>query len=91
MDILSGFKKIADGVQEVIDPLNPMVSNLDNHRNKEIAAGLLASGFTIEDIQQFVDVSRSQLDPFLKLESEVNKRMAEAKAKMKPGPKAKVA
>ena len=89
MDILSGFKKVVDGVQEIVDPINPMVSNLDNHKSKEIARGLLLSGFTVEEIQQFVDVSRSQLDPFLELEDEVNKRMAEAKEKMKPTPKAK--
>ena len=85
--MLNGFKKIVDGIQEVVDPLNPMVSNLDSHKNKEIASGLLASGFSIEEITQFVDVSRSQLDPFLKIEFEVNKRMEEAKAKMKTAPR----
>ncbi len=72
--MLDGFKKIMDGVQEVIDPLNPMVTNLTT-KNKEIASGLLASGFTKEEIIAFVDVSRPQLDPFLAVEEEVQKRL----------------
>lgn len=62
MRALSGFKKVADGLQEILDPINPLVSSIDAHKNKEIAQGLLASGFTVEDIQQFADVSRVQLD-----------------------------
>ncbi len=73
--MLDGFKKIVDGLQEVIDPINPLVTNL-TEKNKEIASGLLASGFTIKEIIDFVDVSRPQLDPFLSLESEVIKRIA---------------
>ena len=81
--MLDGFKKIVDGIQEVIDPLNPMVSNLDSHKNKEIAKGLLNSGFSIEDITQFVDVSRSQLDPYLEMETEIMKRIEAAADKPK--------
>lgn len=77
--MLDGFRKIVDGVQEVLDPINPMTSNMDKHRNKEIAIGLLQSGFSVEDIQQFVDVSRVQLDDFLEIEAKVMVRMAETK------------
>jgi len=90
MNPLSGFVTVLDGLQEIIAPINPLVSNLENHRSKEIAKGLLASGFSIEDIQQFADVSRTQLDPFLELEAEVQKRLAEAtKTPVKEQTKAK--
>ncbi len=81
--MLDGFKKIVDGIQEVVDPINPMVSSMDKHKNTEIAAGLLASGFTVEEIQQFVDVSRPQLDKFLELEAAVLMRM-QAKQQAEP-------
>ncbi len=87
--MLDGFKKIVDGVQEVLDPINPMVSSMDKHRNTEIATGLLASGFSKEDIQQFVDVSRAQLDPFLDLEVAVQKRLEAAKKQTETKTKAK--
>ena len=77
--MLEGFKQIVDGVQQVLDPINPMTSAMDKHRNQEIAIGLLTSGFSVEDIQQFVDVSRAQLDPFLEIEARVMQRMAIAK------------
>ena len=76
--MLEGFKMIVDGLQEVVAPINPMVSDIEKHRSKEIARGLLASGFSIEDIQQFADVSRVQLDQFLEIEVEVQKRLKAA-------------
>ena len=85
--MLEGFKKIVDGVQEVLDPINPMTSGMDKHRNEEIAIGLLGSGFSVEDIQQFVDVSRVQLDSFLEVEAKVMQRMAKAELD-KEAPKA---
>ncbi len=62
--MLEGFKKIVDGVQEVFDPINIMTTNLTD-KNKEIAKGLIESGFSIKEVQNFVDVSRPQLDPYL--------------------------
>ncbi len=89
MNPLSGFATVANGVMEIVASVSPTVSNLDNHRNKEIAKGLLASGFSVEDIQQFVDVSRVQLDPYLEVEAEVQRRLAEAtESPLKEQPKA---
>ncbi len=62
--MLEGFKKVFDGVQEIFDPINIMTTNLTD-KNKEIAKGLIDSGFTTEQVQNFVDVSRPQLDPYL--------------------------
>ena len=70
-------KKINDGIQSILDPVNPFITDLTED-NKKIAQHLLEQGITVEAIQKFVDVSRTQLDPFLALESEVMKRVAEA-------------
>ena len=75
MQILDGFKETVGGLSTMINGINPMVSDIDSHRNKEIAKGLLASGFSIEDITQFVDVDRAQLDKYLELMSEVQKEL----------------
>ena len=77
-------KKINDGIQSILDPVNPFITDLTED-NKKIAQHLLEQGITVEAIQKFVDVSRTQLDPFLALESEVMKRIAAATA----NPKAK--
>jgi len=70
-------KKINDGIQSILDPVNPFITDLTED-NKKIAKHLLEEGISVEAIQKFVDVSRTQLDPFLALESEVMKRVAEA-------------
>lgn len=76
--MLKGFMKVVDGLTEIVEPINPMVTNM-TPKNKEIAAGLLASGFSVKEVQDFVDVSRSQLDSFIEIEAEVLKRQAETK------------
>lgn len=80
--MLSGFKKVVDGLNEIVEPLNPLVTDM-TEKNKEIASGLLSSGFTVEEVENFVDVSRSQLDDFIKIESEVLKRTLEKKEPVK--------
>ena len=76
--ILKGFRDITDGIATMANGFNPMVTNIEGDRNKEIAAGLLASGFTEEDILNFVNVDVAQLTKYLELEAEVQKRLAEA-------------
>lgn len=76
--MLDGFKKVAEGLTEIIEPLNPMVTNM-TEKNKEIATGLLQSGFSVKQIQEFVDVSRTQLDEFIEVEDKVLKRLEESK------------
>ena len=81
--MLEGFKKIVEGVNDIIEPLNPMVTDMTD-ANKTIAKGLLDSGFSVKQIQDFVDVSRNQLDEFIEVEVLVIQRMKEqeqAKAK----------
>ena len=73
--MFDSFKKIADGVTELIEPLNPMVTDM-TQRNKEIATNMIAAGLTTKEIQDFVDVSRSQLDAYLAVEAEVERRIA---------------
>ena len=63
--MLEDFKKIADGLQGIVDPINIMVTNLDKGKNKEIADLLIDKGFTVEEVQDFADVSRPQLDPYI--------------------------
>ena len=62
------FKSTRDLLFDEMSELNPMVTKCD-YQNKEIAMLLLDQGYTIEQIQHFVSVSRTQLDQFL--ESEV--------------------
>ena len=89
MQILEGLRGIVNGASQVIEGVNPGITTMDE-QNRTIASSLLASGLTIEQIQDFVDVSRIQLDKFLEVEVEVQKRMAEAKAVMSKAPGAKV-
>ena len=78
-----------NGIQStLIDPLNIMVTNLDD-QNKAIADSLLAGGVTPEQIQHFVDVSRAQLDPYLESQALRASIRAEILAEQKPTPKGK--
>jgi len=58
--------------------INPFITNMEEKRNKEIASGLLASGFTAQDILDFIDVDKAQAEEFILIEEEVQKRIAEA-------------
>jgi len=71
-----GVTKINDGIQSLLDPVNPFITDLDD-KNKAIASHLLAEGISKEEIQNFVDVSRPQLDAFLDIEFEVMRRVHE--------------
>ena len=75
-----GVKKINDGVQAMLDPINPFITDL-TETNKQIASHLLETGITVQQIQDFVDISRTQLDPYLELEAKVMQRMAELSSK----------
>jgi len=77
--MLEGFKKIADGVQEIFEPINPMVTDMDE-KNKAIATAMLEEGISVKDIQHFVDVSRAQLDAFLEVEAKVIARVKATEA-----------
>ncbi len=74
--MLNGLKKIVNGVTEIVEPVNFLVTNL-TPKNKEVAICLLEAGFTVKEIQDFVDVSRTQLDEFIELEDAVLKRIKE--------------
>jgi len=77
-----GVKKINDGIQSILDPVNPFITDLTDI-NKEIARHLLEQDITVQQIQDFVDVSRTQLDPYLAIEAEVMKRVAAVTGKKK--------
>ncbi len=72
--MLDGLKKTIDGLSEMVEPLNPMVTNM-TEKNQEIATLLLEHGYTVKEIQDFVDVSRAQLDEFISVEAKVMERM----------------
>ncbi len=72
--MFQGIKKIVDGVGDIIEPLNPLVTDM-TPKNIEIATMLLEKGYSVSEIQDFVDVSRIQLDDFIKLESQVIERL----------------
>ena len=74
--MLEGFKKIVEGVNDIVEPLNPLVTNMTDI-NKQIASGLLESGFSVKQIQDFVDVSRNQLDDYIELEAKVLERISQ--------------
>ena len=92
--MLESIKKINDGFQGILDPINGFVSNLDKHRTKEGITLLVQYGFNAEDIQQLIDVSRTQADPFIEetilrfnIEKQVREQIAAeeaAKPKRKP-------
>jgi len=69
-----GVTQALNGLQSMTDFVNPMVTDLTPD-NKKIAQHLLNQGITVQEIKDFVDVSRAQLDPFLDVEAEVRKRM----------------
>ncbi len=60
-DALTEFN---DGVQRMLDPINPLVTNLTD-KNKAIAELLFNAGVTAEEIGDFVDVSKAQLNPYM--------------------------
>ena len=72
--MLEGLKKIAEGVKEISEPINPFITDMTD-KNKEIATNLLSAGYSVKDVQNFVDVSRTQLDDFLEIEEKVFERM----------------
>ncbi len=72
--MLDGLKKTIDGLSEMVEPLNPMVTNM-TEKNQEIATLLLEHGYTVKEVQDFVDVSRAQLDEFISVEAKVMERM----------------
>ncbi len=75
MQVLDGFNKALDGVATMVNGFNPGVTTMDTGKNKEIASGLLASGFTPEDVIALVKVDVSQLEAFLAVEAEVQARL----------------
>jgi len=74
--IPDGFKKIAEGISDIGESLNPLVSDMTAD-NREIALSLMELGYSNQQIQTFVDVSRNQLDEFLELERAVEKRLSQ--------------
>ena len=82
--MLQEIGKITDGLQGLIDPINILVTNADKGKNMEIANLLIDKGYTVQEVQDFIDVSRPQMDPILlkrRVRFEVKAEMeAEAKA-----------
>lgn len=75
MQTIKGFRQVFAGLSTMTEDVNPLITNMTD-KNKEIASGLLQVGYTVEQIQDFVDVSRNQLDEFIEVESVVLQRMA---------------
>ena len=90
MQIVKGLTAVYNGLSEVVEGVNPLVTTMEDKDNQDIAIGLLAAGYSIEQIQNFVDVSRVQLDEFLAFEVEVQKRLSTHKASTKAPRKAPV-
>lgn len=79
------LKEAGNAVFDGIDSLNPMISSL-NDTHKEMTQVLMANGYDVKKIKDFIDVSRTQFDEWVELEEEVLKRMKakeEAAAKKK--------
>ena len=90
LQIIKGLSNVYNGLSEVVEGVNPLVTVIEDGKNKDIAIALLNAGYTVEDIQSFVDVSRVQLDEFLAFEVEVQARLAAHKASTKAPRKAPV-
>ena len=76
----NGIKTINDGIQGLFDPLNPLVTTINTNKNKEIASFLVKNDFTVQEIKDFVDISRVQLDPYIAeqvLRHEIRKEILE--------------
>ena len=80
--MFDSIKKVTTGLTELTEVINPLITNLTD-KNKAIAVTLLDNGFTVKEIQDFVDVSRAQLDEWIQIESEVRARIAAATKKSK--------
>ncbi len=75
--MLGTLKDINDAAFKGVDILNPFISKMDEV-NKEIATALLDAGYDVKQIQNFIDVSRTQFDEWAEVEVEVRKRVAAA-------------
>lgn len=82
LQFIDGLSKAATGVTEMVNGLNPFVETM-NETNEAIATVLLDKGFTAEQILDFVDVSKAQLDEWLQLEVKVRERVAKSRARRK--------
>jgi len=87
MQVISGLKQIYNGASEVLEGVNPLITNM-TEKNQDIATLLLDSGYTPDDIQGFIDVSSIQFQDWVQLEMQVRDRMAKiAQRRPKPTPK----
>ena len=80
--MFDSIKKINDGIQEMLDPVNPFTSDINKYRTKEGLKLLVKAGFSKDDIKQLIDVSRAQADPFIDEEimrEEIRKEIVEEK------------
>ncbi len=85
IQLIDGLTNVYNGLSQVVEGVNPLVSTMDDEGNQDIATALLSAGYTEDQIKNFVDVSRVQLDEFLAFEVEIAKRMAvTAKTKTQP-------
>lgn len=75
--MFESIKKVATGLTEITEVVNPLITNMDK-KKVDIATTLLDAGFSVKEIQDFIDVSRAQFDEFIEVEVEVRNRVAAA-------------
>ena len=76
MQLITGMKKIYEGVSETLEGVNPLVTTMETNQNVNIAITLMDAGYSVSEIQDFIDVSRVQFDEWAQFEVEVRKRMS---------------
>ena len=72
--MLDGLRKIADGVAETVNSVNPLVDDI-TVKHEEMIAVLLDNGFEAKDITSLVDLDRAQYLEFIDLEIKVRERL----------------
>lgn len=90
--MFDSLTKINDGIQGLLDPINPLNNNI-NDMDKKMILALIQSGHTIEEVEHLLAVSDSQLREFtgqLRALDELNNLMKE-ETKPKPATRRKKA
>ena len=73
--MLEGLRKIADGVGETLNSVNPLVDDF-KEVHEQMIGKLLDEGFNKEQITSLVDLDRGQFIDWIDLEIKVRERIA---------------
>ncbi len=65
-----------DGMSTMVNGLNPGITTINDNKNKEIISGLLATGFSKQDLLDLINVDVAEATAYIDLRVEVMKELA---------------